>query len=760
MNKHNIHHPRTLRRKALTAGLAVSFAAVGAGEALAQAQTSADTSTTGAVELAPISVEGRTETETPPNTLKAETGIGRLPGTVQDTPQIVNVVPKRVLEEQNVTSLEQALRNVPGVTIAIGEGGPSNGDQFRIRGFAAQSDIYSDGLRDFGLYVRDSFNYEEVQVIKGPSSESFGMGTTGGAINTQSKTPKLQNFVSGTISGGSGPQGRGTVDVNRMITDTIAVRLNGMYHNQEAADRDVVESERWGVAGSIGFGIGTGTEFTMSYFHQEDDRVPDYGIPVFGQTPNTGGPGFLIDKGKPSTEYGIDRDNFYGFDSDTDETQVDMFTARLEHEVTDWLTFYNDTRVTTYDRYFQATQATCNAACVAAYFGVGGATVSRGGPSPYDQEGWAAQNVSTLVGNFNTGPFRHQLVVGADLFKQNNERQSHSYSPGRPGTGLENPANDSPFDVLKGTGADRETDALNLGFFASDRLWLTDEISVLGGVRFDSYDAKVDDGLTTVENKSDLTSPKASLIWEPTNTQTYYLSWAKSSSPQGQFISSTGNPVSSDDLKPETSELWEIGAKIGLFDERLGLSGAIFYIDKDNAKQNDPVTGDILANSGEKQRVKGVEIGISGRITDAWIVTAGYTYLDPEIREGFSGGRGAPVRVDDSLEGNQISFVPKHAASVWTTYDLSDLIIPKDLGRILIGTGITYRDEVYLNSANTSIAPETFSWDGLVSYEYANYRLALNAYNLTDELNYDQVWGNRVVPSAGRTFVLTAGVTF
>ena len=118
------------------------------------------------------------------------------------------------------------------------------------------------------------------------------------------------------------------------------------------------------------------------------------------------------------------------------------------------------------------------------------------------------------------------------------------------------------------------------------------------------------------------------------------------------------------------------------------------------------------------------------------------------------------MRIDDTLKGNQVSFVPKHSASIWTTYDLSGLIVPKDLGRILVGTGVTYRDEVYLNSQNTSIAPETFSWDGLVSYEYANYRVALNAYNLTDELNYDSLWGNRVVPSAGRTFVLTAGVTF
>lgn len=751
MHKKIVRNSRSLRRGALTAGLAASFAAAAGGEGLAQGQASGAAAGSSSVQLAPITVEGQRPVETPPNTLDAGTGLGRLPGTVQERPQVVNVVPKRVLVEQNVTTLEQALRNVPGVTLAIGEGGPSNGDGFRIRGFEAKGDMYSDGLRDFGLYTRDSFNYEEVQVFKGPSSESFGMGTTGGAINTQSKTPKLENFVSGTVSGGSGPQGRGTVDVNRKITDTIAVRLNGMYHNQEAVDRDKVESERWGVAGSIGFGLGTDTEFTVSYFHQKDDRVPDYGVPVFGRRPGT------VSKGKPATEFGIDRSNFYGFDTDTDETEVDLFTTRLTHKISDGLTFHNDTRISLYDRFFSATQGTCNAACVDAFFDgdpLTIPTVTRGGPAPYKQEGWGIQNIATVVAEFETAGLRHELVVGADVFKQHNERKAYSYDPARPTTGLFDPSSGAPFDFARNPANDRESDARNIGLFVSDRLWLTDELSVLGGVRWDSYKAESETEAAKAELDSNITNPKASVIWEPNPHQTYYVSWAKSSSPQGQYLSSQGNPISNDDLEPEQSQLWEIGAKLSLFDDRLGLTGAVFQITKDNATLYDAATGNTV-NSGEQQRVRGFEIGASGQITPEWTILAAYTYLDPEVRQGFTDGR-----KDNRLKGNQISFVPKHAASAWTTYDLSGLFMPKDLGRILVGTGLTYRNEVYLNTANTSRVPHSFTWDGLVSYELANYRLALNVYNLTDELNYDQLWGNRAVPSAGRSFVVTAGVTF
>ena len=140
----------------------------------AQSAPSVEAAPVEPVPTEPVSGFGDGSSLTPPsgNTLQSGTGLGRLPGTMQDTPQTINVIPQQQIEEQNITTLDQALRNVPGVTVAIGEGGGGmNGDQFRIRGFQAKGDIYVDGLRDFGVYVRDAFAYEQVEVIKGPASE-------------------------------------------------------------------------------------------------------------------------------------------------------------------------------------------------------------------------------------------------------------------------------------------------------------------------------------------------------------------------------------------------------------------------------------------------------------------------------------------------------------------------------------------------------------------------------------------------------------
>jgi catecholate siderophore receptor len=195
----------------------------------------------------PVSGFGDGIALTPPsgNTLQSGTGLGRLPGTIQDTPQTINVISQQQIEQQNITTLSQALQNVPGVTVAIGEGGGGmNGDQFRIRGFNAKGDIYIDGLRDFGVYVRDSFAYEQVEVIKGPSSETFGMGTTGGVINIQQKTAHLGNVTSIEGIAGSGPYYRAVADVNRQLNSTTAVRAVGMIHDQELVDRDHIYTDR------------------------------------------------------------------------------------------------------------------------------------------------------------------------------------------------------------------------------------------------------------------------------------------------------------------------------------------------------------------------------------------------------------------------------------------------------------------------------------------------------------------------------------
>ncbi|MDX6806992.1 TonB-dependent receptor [Terrihabitans rhizophilus] len=786
-----ISHTGSLREQmshtAVTAGLALSFAAMAQSAAAQGAQPVAGEQD---VELETITVEGsgtgEGSGEGTPNTLRANTGIARLPGSVQDTPQIINVIPRETLQQQNVTSLEQALRNAPGITTAIGEGnGGLNGDQFRIRGFEAKGDIFTDGLRDFGVMVRDSFNYESVEVLKGPSSESFGVGSTGGAINTTSKIPHLDDWYRADATIGNGPLYRGTFDVNKQVNDTTAVRFVGLAHEQDVLDRDNVHSDRYGFAASVGFGLGTDTTWTLQYFFQHTDRMPDYGVPVIN--PGFGDIAANGSQGRPVTEFGVDRDTFYGKETDQDVGNVHAVTSRFRKEVNDWITFSNDTRFAFYDRDFSASVPGCGAgtavdgvvpepsyeaSCTGQFFNGANPTIAFGGGNPsYFQESWGVQNVSTAIMKFETGVLRHEVVAGVDFLYQHDQRDAKGIVGNKGTQPIRNPIfeNETGYTVNY-TGAYKESESTNVGLFVSDRVWFTEQLSVLAGVRWDYFDVSYDSVSTAgvsspFDQETDFFSPKASLIWEPTKLQTYYFSYATSASVAGQFPTNAANTISDgcttsptmscdgfQAVQPEENESFELGAKVGLLDGKLGVTAALFRVNKDNAFITDPTTGDTLATN-ERQRVQGLELGISGNITKEWTVLAGYTYLDSEIL-------GDSFTTTASNVGNRVPFVAEHAISLWTTYDISSVALRDIPGILLVGGGVTWRDEVFLNNTNTNIAPSNFTLDALASYENDNWRVALNGYNLTDELNYDGLWANRAIPSAGRAVTMTVGAKF
>lgn len=740
------------------------------------------------------------------NTLQSGTGLGRLQGTLQDTPQTVNTISQEQIKQQNINQLDQALRNVPGVTANVGEGGGGlNGDQFRIRGFQAKGDVYVDGLRDFGVYVRDSFAYEQVDVIKGPSSESFGMGTTGGAINIQQKKAHLgdSNYVEGAI--GTDSFYRTMLDVNKQLTDTIAARAVVMYHDQEFADRDHLYSERFGFLGSVGFGLGTNTEWTVNYLHQNGERLPDFGVP-FVDPDSAAYPGAIGSKlGRPATEYGVDRSNFYGKSTDIDDYSVDMLTSRLTHKVNKNLTFFNDTRLAFYDRYFAQTVTSCSSlACGQAVENGDFSPVYQfGGPAGYDQSAWGAQNITTAVAKFKTGWLKHEAVAGIDLFYQEDKRTNlGNYAPdghivinapiaGQPapapqyvkgfaGT-IGNPNFAANYSPRRNPLAKKEADADNIALFASDRVWLTEQFSILGGVRWDRYRAsyRATDSATglwtgstpadptnpyagastseDVDTESEFTSPKASLIWEPSKNQTYYASWARSYSPVGQFITNDNASVSTtpnqNNQEPEENELWELGAKISTPDGRLGFTAALFRVEKGNATYAGATPGTIVL-SGEKQRVQGVELGVTGKLTDAWTAQIAYAYLDSEVLESNN----ASAAQAAFIEGNEVPFVPEHSVSIWTTYEVSKhLAMP---GKWLVGGGLIYTDDYFTNSTNFSYVPSNITFDAMTSYEVNDWRFAINGYNLTDELNYDAAIGGRAVVSPGRSGIITVGKKF
>jgi catecholate siderophore receptor len=740
------------------------------------------------------------------------TGLNVLPSTIQDTPQAINVIGQEQMRQQGVTSLEQALRNVPGITVSIGEGGTLAGDQFKIRGFDAKDDVYLDGLRDFGAYTRDSFNYEEVQVLQGPSGSMFGRGTSGGAINVISKAPTMQNRMDFDAYVGNGDYYRALADVNQVIGDNVAIRVTGMVAHTGVVDRDVVKSDRWGIAPSIAFGLGTDTSFTLSWMHQHDNRIPDYGI-VIAQNPAS-----VI--GEPASEYGVPRNTFTGYNTDRDVSTADLITARLNHQATPWLTLTSDTRVGVYSRYFQYTTVdrcdftSATSFCSNVLFGATptAALAGIGGSGPYSQNAWGAQNISTARADFDIGGFKNQLIGGFDVSYQTNDKLFYAYtlppvssgiytlgtgtqSRANIGIVLFNPVHTPPpgyavflpnptnitnstatlATVLRSTG-----NATDYAAFLTDRLWLTPDWSVIAGFRYDDYLAHYN--TTTVggtqaplKSKSGLFNPRASLVWEPGADQTYYVSWGRSAIPQGTSIVGAATAIAATmaSLDPEKSQTFEIGGKVSLFDDELGLSGSLFNIQKSNAQQIDPVTGDAIVQSGERDRVRGFQLQATGEVVEGLTVNAAYTFLDSKITSDLSCSTATapapppfpPIAClpNPITVGQPVINVPRHAASLWSTYDLAAWA-----PGLSAGGGMTYQSDMnvrYTTSGSVFLGtlamariariPQTLTFDGYFAYQMDQLRFALNVQNIGDALYYAQSFGNRGTPAPGRTFLFS-----
>lgn len=745
-----------------TAGLAMTFSPA---PALAQAQSAAgggddpQAAARDATMLKPVPVTA----EESRNTNEASTGApSRMLGNVKETPQIIQVIPKELIEEQRATSLEQILKNVPGITLSTGEGrGGLNGDMFRMRGLSSAGDVYVDGLKDFGAYKRDSFNTESVEVIKGPSGEAFGVGNVGGLINQTSKKAHLgETSIDLDQSIGSASTYRTTVDGNVKLNDTSAIRINGMFQEGNTPGRDNAADDRRGLALDFGTGLGTDTEWHLGYSYLHRSSKPDYGIPMAQGADNIyrpldqyGVPGF-----SSSTSY------IRSTDRDLSNTHIlsSLFTKRLGNGIT----ISNDTRLSFYDRDFSST----NPAAVS-YANLqrllAGQTVAlsygAGGGMTYRQHGWGVQNVTSAKGDFDIGGLRNQLLVGLDLNYQRDNRTQGTWTGRTSNQTVVNPSYAvSGASVAYGS-ASNEASSSDVGLFMSDRLWLTKEFSLLGGLRWDSFSSDysgvgfydVGGGSAT----SQKVSPSISGIWEPAKNVMLYAAASRTYKPIGSDIALSPGTLDSQVAMgsvlnhPERSDRVEVGTKLDLLDERLGVTGAVFQIDKSHSYTVDPATGEIssgFSESGEGYRIRGFEVGLTGKITSAWTASVAYSYLDGKVSESDTA----------SSIGHAAPGAPHNNFTAWTSYAVLQSLLPLP-GRLTVGGGLQYASEYWADSANTALIPETFSMDAMVAYKWGRYRVSLNLYNLTDHRNYSSAFSSsRVVPASGRAATLNLGVTF
>lgn len=667
--------------------------------------------------------------------------LAKLTGSVIDTPQMLNITARQQIEDRGATSLADVFRNTSGIAMGAGESS-WQGTNLNLRGFNARNDIYLDGMRDFGSYTRDPFDLEEVEVLQGPSSILFGRGSTGGVVNQVSKVPTMKGFLRAEGSGGTDSMLRATLDLDTPIAalgSGTAFRLNVMGHSQEVTDRDQVQYRRFGVAPSLAFGLGSANRLTLSYLHQSEDDIPDYGLP------------YLL--GRPAP---VARNSYYGFGSDFLKTWADVLTAKVEHDFSSHVTLRDQIRYASYQRRWRDTEPQPVTTGVTAATPLANILVNRALQGGFSRE-TMLQNQMDLLASFHTGGIEHNLAAGWEIGPESS-KPTYDNGINMPVASLLGPDESQPFTGTEFPRVAVSTKAFSVGAYLIDTLKFGAHWQLSGGVRWDRFDshyvaqyfsptpATLGQPTTRqdVRQVDEKPSWRGSLLYKPTANGTIYFDYSTSFNPSAEALSqivavrslNTGNIG----LAPETNETFELGTKWNLLKGGLQLQVAAFREDKTNARVPDPTNSAMNILAGD-QRVDGGEIEIAGNITKAWQASASYTHLIGRTVGTVPGGPAL---------NSPLFNVPRDSLALWSNYQLTH--------RLQIGGGMNYQSRRFASlTTNPWISvPGYTTFDAMAKYQLTSHiRAQVNVKNLTDKYYFDQLHGFHVIPGEGRTALFT-----
>ncbi|MCW2763579.1 MAG: fhuA [Marmoricola sp.] len=721
-----------------------------------------------------------------------------------DTPQTITVLSNTTIRQQNLLTLRDALSTVPGITFGAGEGGGGYGDSINLRGQSANNDIQIDGVRDSAQYSRsDTFNLQQLEVVNGANSVYSGSGSIGGSINLVTKRPQADDLTVFSAGIGTDNYYRGTLDLNARVGENIAVRINGMMHKNDVPARDVEQSERWGIAPSVTFGIEGPTSLTLLYQHQEDNNTPVYGVPYWA---NYGG---LL----PGANY----EGYYGYsDVDRQDQTVDIATAIIEHEFSDTLSLRNLSRwqnisadivVNQPQGTFclaNGTKANATGAATACDIGQVAGTLypNRSGTTRLtDTE--TLYNQLDLMATVNTGGIVHTITLGTSYMEENYDLSSGN-SLRNVGAATPNPllppiniANPNPIyggPVNFIPAGYQRGDTRNIALYLFDTIALSEQFEINGGIRWEDNKAVFRSdtiiaapgatfGAVTTgakqESQDSLFSYRVGLVYKPVENASLYVAYGNSRTPSSSSVRTgcglattqvLGDPCT---VAPQEAVNYEVGGKIDLAGG-VQLTAALFRNERTNypVSSNDPLLGTLQVLDG-RSRVDGIALGASGRITPEWTVFGNYTYLDSEVLQSVSNyclanpsksfnppGAGATAiacPATDVQAGNQLTNTPKHSGSLFTTYQF-----PFGLQ---VGYGLTYQGGYLLT--NSSAATIFKAEDYLTHRLYFNYGFdnglsaQLNIQNLTDEKYFTGIRNNGwATPGEGRSAIFTVSYSF
>ncbi len=750
------------------AGL-VACATVLAGATLALSAQAQSAETT----LKEVKVEGKADTGYTPGQLSSP----KFTQPLVNTTQTVNVIKEQLLQEQGATTLTEALRNVPGAgTFYAGENGnTSTGDAVYMRGFDSSSSIYVDGVRDIGSISRDMFNIDQVEVTKGPAGTDYGRSAPTGAINLVSKQANLNNSFGGSLGLGSASYKRASIDLNRVVNAETgtAVRLNAMAQDANVAGRNGIENNRWGIAPSIAFGLNSPTRVFVNLLHIKQSNVPDGGVLTMGlpgyTSPDPAKRGYLSGAARVNSK------NFYGTASDHDDVTATMATLKVEHDFSATTKLRNTTRwgETKQDYLLTAFMAgstqlvTPNANDPSTW------TMSRN-INTKDQVNRILTNQTNLNTSLATGSVQHDLSLGLELTREEQTNYGLATKGTVPAVSVYNPDSSILLPDYQRNGADSKGKTDTVALYAFDTLKFNDQWQANLGLRLDRYKTSYNAMAvctatsttqpcgsnpvgTVVPTTSDglsksgtLLSWKAGLLYKPAPNGSVYLNYALSQQPPGGSnfaLSAAVNNAANPNMDPQKAKTLELGSKWELAEKNLMLSGALFRTE---------VTNEIVTNSdgtvGQtgKKIVQGLELGVIGQINKAWGVSAGYTVQNTKVDTG------ALVAADAS---NGLTYTPKNAFSLWSTYQL-----PFGL---TVGGGARYAGGLKRGTDGAVGTPNHtdsyWVFDAMASYRVnKNLDIQLNVFNLFDKDYVAAInkSGYRYFPGIARSARLTANFKF
>ncbi len=720
-----VRHPAPLAHA--LSPLAAAVLLLACGNALAQG-TPADTSAPKALGEVTIKAAPQGDSYTPTATSTATKGSAPL----RDVPQAVNVVPAQLLRDQGARSMEDALRNVPGVAMSHGDG---QRDQVVIRGFTAIADQFVDGVRDDALYFRDLADIERIEVLKGPAAVLYGRGSSGGLINRITKKPQFGE-TSGEASVGVGSYvwRRATADLNVGISDTAAFRLNAAVEDS-GSYRDQQFVKRHNFAPSLALKLAPQTDLLLQYTHARDKRLTDFGIPALNGRPVNVAPG---------TYYGSSN----AAQDDTTTSAMQSFTATLNHRFNDDWSVRNVTRVYGYtlDRYNTLPGGTTDP--VTMTVGRSRAFILR------DEKG--VFNQTDVTWRNQLGGFKQEWLMGVELGQQ--KKRSESVSGGADRVSILNPSAAAPVIPAANYNADNaipsHTTQDTAALYWQNQITLAPQWKALIGARYDVYgqETRYDRKLATLSRTDKKFSPRAGLVWQPSDTVSYYVSYSKSFQPSAEAFALAANNTAAE---PEITQNKEIGVKLDLLGGKLSVTGALFNLERTNIKNTDPANPSRQINVGT-QRTNGFELTASGRLPGRWDVSAGYAYLDGRTTKSLATTSSSqlPVVAAPAL-GKVPSLTPRNSASVW---------VMKDLGQGLrLGGGVSHVGERFTSLTNLVTLPAYTTFDAALQVALGEWDLDVNVKNLTNRKHYVSAHGsndNLILPGSPRAVQVTLRTHF